>query len=67
MRPEQSGHRQRAKWITAQAGRLRSPIPQERGWITKLLRGGDRMEIAYIVCMAIVAVVAILANRDTKK
>jgi hypothetical protein len=31
------------------------------------MEGGDCMEIAYIVAMALVAVVAICVNRNTKK
>ena len=30
-------------------------------------KGGGRMEIAYIVCMALVAIVAIIVSRNAKK
>ena len=32
-----------------------------------LTGGGGRMEIAYIVAMALVAIIAIYVNRNTKK
>jgi len=46
-----------ARSKTAQAGRLRS-LP---------LRGGDFMEIVYIVSITIVSIIAILAIKSIKK